>query len=85
MLIYDNRLYSSESLSQCFQPVRTLSDEELRVSLTSLGANVGPITATTRTIYEKQLEKRLRNNRSSRTLSHSSDDLTNVCVNVISR
>uniref|UniRef100_A0A915PXC1 LEM domain-containing protein n=1 Tax=Setaria digitata TaxID=48799 RepID=A0A915PXC1_9BILA len=59
------------------KPVHTLSDEELRASLIALGANVGPITATTRTIYEKQLEKRLQNS-SSGILSHSSDDLTYV-------
>ncbi|VDP17573.1 unnamed protein product, partial [Onchocerca flexuosa] len=59
------------------KPVHTLSDEELRTNLIALGANVGPITATTRTIYEKQLEKRLQN-KSSGTPTHSSDDLTNV-------
>uniref|UniRef100_A0A0N5AY38 LEM domain-containing protein n=1 Tax=Syphacia muris TaxID=451379 RepID=A0A0N5AY38_9BILA len=35
-----------------------LSDAELRNELIALGANVGPITATTRSLYEKQLEKR---------------------------
>ncbi|MCP9265573.1 Inner nuclear membrane protein Man1 [Dirofilaria immitis] len=49
---------SSKSPGRKLQkPVHTLSDEELRADLIALGANVGPITATTRTIYEKQLEK----------------------------
>ncbi|KAM3725389.1 Inner nuclear membrane protein [Dirofilaria immitis] len=70
---------SSKSPGRKLQkPVHTLSDEELRADLIALGANVGPITATTRTIYEKQLEKRLQNSKSSGTSSHSSDDLTNV-------
>uniref|UniRef100_F1L0F0 Inner nuclear membrane protein Man1 n=1 Tax=Ascaris suum TaxID=6253 RepID=F1L0F0_ASCSU len=38
----------------------SLSDAELRAELTALGATVGPITATTRSVYEKQLEKRRR-------------------------
>lgn len=36
----------------------TLTDVQLREQLLALGANVGPITATTRSLYEKQLEKR---------------------------
>ncbi|EFO22430.2 hypothetical protein LOAG_06055 [Loa loa] len=61
------------------KPAHTLSDEELRASLITVGVNVGPITATTRTVYEKQLEKKLKDNKSSGGFSHSSDDLTNVC------
>lgn len=83
--LYHDKLYAVKSVLQSFQPVHTLSDEELRTNLVALGANVGPITATTRTIYEKQLEKRLQS-KSSGTPSHSSDDLTNVCItNVIFR
>ncbi|EJW87419.1 LEM domain-containing protein [Wuchereria bancrofti] len=69
---------SSKSPSRIFQKPPALSDEELRASLIALGAKVGPITATTRTIYEKQLEKRLQNNKSSETFSRAPDDLTPV-------
>ncbi|VDK42480.1 unnamed protein product [Anisakis simplex] len=40
--------------------VSELSDAELRSELMALGANVGPITPSTRSVYEKQLEKRRR-------------------------
>ncbi|CAG9537112.1 unnamed protein product [Cercopithifilaria johnstoni] len=70
---------NSKSPSRTLQkPVHTLSDEELRANLIALGVNVGPITATTRTIYEKQLAKKLQKNKSSGILSNSSNDLTNV-------
>lgn len=39
-------------------PVTSLTDAELREELLLLGFNAGPVTATTRIIYEKQLEKR---------------------------
>lgn len=56
----------------------------MRARLTAVGVNVGPITATTRAVYEKQLEKKLQQNRSSGTSSNLSDDLTDVRINVIS-
>ncbi|EFP05190.1 hypothetical protein GCK72_005745 [Caenorhabditis remanei] len=37
--------------------VEKMSDAELRAELTSLGANVGPVTGTTRSLYEKKLKK----------------------------
>lgn len=37
--------------------VSALSDAELRGELQSLGMNIGPVTGTTRTIYEKKLLK----------------------------
>lgn len=78
LLICENRLNVSKLFSRSFQSVHTLSNEELRASLIALGANVGPITTTTRITYEKQLEKRLKNSKSSEYLNYSSDDLTNV-------
>uniref|UniRef100_A0A0R3S0F8 LEM domain-containing protein n=1 Tax=Elaeophora elaphi TaxID=1147741 RepID=A0A0R3S0F8_9BILA len=70
---------SSRSPGRTFQKhVQNLSDEELRARLISFGTNVGPITATTRTVYEKQLEKKLQQGKSPGTPSNSSDDLTNA-------
>ncbi|XP_034237845.1 ankyrin repeat and LEM domain-containing protein 2-like [Thrips palmi] len=42
---------SSDTLSA----VKGLSDQELREKLTGLGMDVGPITGTTRTLYERKL------------------------------
>ncbi|VDK81856.1 unnamed protein product [Litomosoides sigmodontis] len=58
--------------------VSRLSNEELRARLIALGVNAGPITSTTRAVYEKQLEKKLQQNKLSGTPSDLSDDLTNV-------
>ncbi|KAL3982838.1 LEM domain family protein [Acanthocheilonema viteae] len=70
----------SKSPGQMLQkPIRKLSDEELRANLIALGAKVGPVTATTRNIYEKQLQKRLQLNKSSGILNNSSNDLLTVC------
>ena len=37
----------------------SLSDLELRESLEKYGVDVGPVTATTRRVYEKRLSKHL--------------------------
>ncbi|KAK3927112.1 Emerin-like protein 1 [Frankliniella fusca] len=46
------------------QQVKGLPDLELREKLTSLGVDVGPITGTTRNLYEKKLVRLLTGTRS---------------------
>lgn len=58
---------------------QSLSDEELRADLIALGVNVGPITATTRDFYEKQLEKK-RLNKSSGSPNRSSKESAQVDI-----
>jgi len=45
-------------------PVSALSDQALRVELQQRGISVGPITGTTRRIYEKKLEQARSTNKS---------------------
>lgn len=59
--------------------IRQLSDSELRNELRSLGLNPGPISPTTRRIYEKKLSK-ARGNDAVDSLAYKGYDSDNSCL-----
>lgn len=54
----------SSSVDMTSEEVKKFSDQELRVRLTDLGMDVGPITGTTRALYERKLVQLLTGTRS---------------------
>jgi len=59
MKMYLNRMESG-NIGDWEQDVTSLSDEELAQKLRELGANIGPITASTRAVYQRKLQRWLK-------------------------